>query len=398
MTKVQILDAPMGSGKTTYAFNRFKNASPLERFIYITPFLAEIERAIAEVPELNFRQPSINGTDTSKLANLKRLIEDGHNIAATHRLFEMADDELRELLAANHYVLVLDEVINVIDKARVSPSDMRLLREKEYIRIENNRVIWQAPADIYEYGVFDDIRLLSEAGTLYYYRKKYLIYAFPPSIFDTFVEIYVLTYLFDAQLMRYYFDLYSIPYEVKSLQDGEIVDYDVRRENREGLRKLINVYDGAYNDHGDIPTSFSKGWLSRRSDDELEAIKNSIYSYVHYVTKAKSSDVLWTVLQDFRHDLSGKGYTKGFLAVNARATNEYKDKTVLIYAYSRYMNPTENSFFQENGIRVSEDKLALSDMLQWIWRSNIREGGEIQIYIPSRRMRSLLEQWANYEI
>ena len=32
-------------------------------------------------------------------------------------------------------------------------------------------------------------------------------------------------------------------------------------------------------------------------------------------------------------------------------------------------------------------------MVQWIWRSAIRDGDEIYIYIPSKRMRTLLINW-----
>ena len=50
-------------------------------------------------------------------------------------------------------------------------------------------------------------------------------------------------------------------------------------------------------------------------------------------------------------------------------------------------------FFEQNGITVDEDGFALSEMLQFIWRSAIRDGKEIWVYIPSVRMRNLLEQW-----
>ena len=36
---------------------------------------------------------------------------------------------------------------------------------------------------------------------------------------------------------------------------------------------------------------------------------------------------------------------------------------------------------------------ALSEMVQFIWRSRIREGKEIVLYIPSKRMRELLKEW-----
>jgi hypothetical protein len=32
-------------------------------------------------------------------------------------------------------------------------------------------------------------------------------------------------------------------------------------------------------------------------------------------------------------------------------------------------------------------------MLQWIWRSAIRNGKPVELYLPSRRMREILEAW-----
>ena len=49
--------------------------------------------------------------------------------------------------------------------------------------------------------------------------------------------------------------------------------------------------------------------------------------------------------------------------------------------------------FTTNNIAVDEDGYALSEMLQFIWRSAIRNGEEIWVYIPSIRMRNLLKQW-----
>ena len=57
------------------------------------------------------------------------------------------------------------------------------------------------------------------------------------------------------------------------------------------------------------------------------------------------------------------------------------------------MNVNEKSFYKKYGIEVDEEMYALSIMLQWIWRSAIREGQEINIYIPSSRMRTLLLDW-----
>ena len=57
------------------------------------------------------------------------------------------------------------------------------------------------------------------------------------------------------------------------------------------------------------------------------------------------------------------------------------------------MNPIVKNFFLQHGVNVDEDGYALSEMLQFIWRSAIRNGEEIWVYIPSVRMRNLLKQW-----
>ena len=89
----------------------------------------------------------------------------------------------------------------------------------------------------------------------------------------------------------------------------------------------------------------------------------------------------------------GKGYTKAFVTFNTKATNQYKDRDCLVYVANLFMNVNEKKFYELHGIYIDEDMYALSIMVQWIWRSAIREGGEVNLYIPSRRMRNLLIDW-----
>lgn len=93
--------------------------------------------------------------------------------------------------------------------------------------------------------------------------------------------------------------------------------------------------------------------------------------------------------------MQGKGYTKGFIACNLRASNKFKSRTAIAYPVNRYISPVFIRFFENNGVTVDEDGFALSEMLQFIWRSAIRDNKEINIYIPSSRMRNLLVGWIN---
>ena len=125
----------------------------------------------------------------------------------------------------------------------------------------------------------------------------------------------------------------------------------------------------------------------------MQVLKNNISNFFRHIRCDNSSDNIWTTFKDYKSLLKGKGYTRGYLPLNSRATNEYKKRTSVVYPVNRYLNPFVKNFFLTNNIDIDEDGYALSEMLQFIWRSAIRDGNEIWIYLPSVRMRGLLEQW-----
>lgn len=67
-------------------------------------------------------------------------------------------------------------------------------------------------------------------------------------------------------------------------------------------------------------------------------------------------------------------------------------------------NPSYDKYFAKrrgkdgNSIAINNDLFALGCLIQWMWRSAIRKGEEIWIYIPAPRMRNLLVAWMNGEI
>ena len=134
------------------------------------------------------------------------------------------------------------------------------------------------------------------------------------------------------------------------------------------------------------------------SEEKAGEVKRSLYGYLRNDANAKSGQIIWTTVKDAEPRLKGKGYSKSFLQCNARATNEYQDRWALAYVFNRYMNPIEKAFFQDNGVKVNQDLLAVSDLLQWVYRSRVRNGESIELYLPSSRMRRLLKAWAKYEL
>ena len=68
-------------------------------------------------------------------------------------------------------------------------------------------------------------------------------------------------------------------------------------------------------------------------------------------------------------------------------------KKALAYLVNFFMSPEIRQFVNHYDLIFDEDMCSLSALLQWMWRSQIRNGKPIDIYIPSERMRELLNNW-----
>ena len=143
-------------------------------------------------------------------------------------------------------------------------------------------------------------------------------------------------------------------------------------------------------------TDFSKSYYindKKNNKEKIERLKKNLINYFKNAAKGKGEDNAWTVFKDFQSLLKGKGYTKGFVDCSARSTNEYKHKQNLAYLCNRYYSPVIKNFFIDKGVDIDEDEWALSELIQWMFRSCIREIKPINMYIPSSRMRNLLIKW-----
>jgi hypothetical protein len=111
-------------------------------------------------------------------------------------------------------------------------------------------------------------------------------------------------------------------------------------------------------------------------------------------SNSKGSERLWTCFDNHRILFKDKNLaSKNRLACNSRATNDYRNKTTLAYLVNRYADPFYIHFFGKKGIQLKKDGYALSEFLQWIWRSQIRDNKPITIFIASERMRRLLKDY-----
>jgi len=417
LNKFNVVDSIMGSGKTMWAFD-YMYKEKNQKFIYVTPYLDEIDRLLYlkdddGVPVVSddgydigtkwyynrgFREPKHLGE--GKLNNLHRLLDEGRNIATTHALLKMCTDETLELIQEGGYNLILDEaldIVDIIDNLKIK--DYEMMINSNNIRVNENKLIsWIDPT--YD-GEFIEFRRKCENGTMVEIKKsnrlQLLVWNFNFKSLNVFKKIYILTYLFDASFIRYYFDIHNISYRKWCIEDRVLIDYGQKKPyGKDDLKRLINIYDGKLNNIGDRRTALSVNWYRNYSKKRV-LIRNNINNYFKNIIGVKSGDALWTTFKSSQKALSYKGYKSSFAPCNTRATNEYRDKIALAYCVNRFLSPDYEKYFMRHDIVLDQDMFALSEMIQWIWRSAIRDGKPINIYIPSKRMRTLLIDWLNNE-
>lgn len=396
MSKIKICDAPMGAGKTSAAIN-YMNQHWEKNFLFITPYLKEVDRICEACAERQFITPVNHGE--GKLENLEEHLAYRRCIASTHALFSQYNDQTAQLIKDNHYTLILDEVANILDIIKITKEDIHVLfgALATYDK-ETGQVIWLD--DAYK-GKFEDIMQLAKSNRLIYFNEAFLIWEFPIDVFTSFDEVIILTYMHECQIQTYYLKSFNIDMQVIYVDNstGEYlfsetpVEYSFLKDYVKG----IHVCDHAkLNAIGERRESLSKSWyLKAKKSVDIKQLKDNCYNFFRNICNAKAADVIWTTFKDFEKSVGPKGYRKGFVACNIRATNEFRGCTVAAYCVNIYTNPIISQYFYSKGIEVDQDRYALSTLVQWIWRLAIRDGKEVYVYIPSSRMRKLFLDWIN---
>lgn len=393
---VKVCDMIMGAGKTESAITQM-NRDTGSKYIFITPYLDEVERIKQSCSDREFHDPCNKGE--GKLEDLHALLKAGLNVASTHALFKTYNDTTKELIRDGNYKLIMDEVAEVVKIEEISKDDVELLLNDKVIAVDNDgRVRWNNE----EYdGRFCDLRDQILTGHVVMYHGCLMLWEFPIEVFEAFHDVIVLTYMFDAQIQKYYFDINHV--EIQKIgtvcERGEyhFCDYAYVPDYAATIGERIHILDDKkLNEIGNSYTSLSASWYARAKDKQkhlLRQMKNNITNVFINIFASPTGQNLWTTFKDYREVLKGKGYTKGFLPYNIRATNDYRDRDHLAYCVNVFYNPVLKNYFVDHGVSIQEERYALSEMIQWIWRSAIRDGKEIWIYVPSRRMRELLQGW-----
>lgn len=419
MCKIHVIDAPCGAGKSYAMANMINSKLGGFNYIYVTPRLKDFDYfannlkktfrlkglSLKDISDDDliksmFNQPKNNGKG-GKLADLKRLITRKQNIMTTHALFKICDEEFAELVKERNYILILDESLSVVEpikESEVCYMDLKAMEAIGIISIDKDTglITYNTDNEYPPKGVHAKQLYRFKNNSAYIYKKKKLVWTFPVQFFDCFKEVYLCTFMFYAQLQKHYFDFFGFDYELLTIKNREIIPYERQFPN---FDKLHICQDEKLNSIGDREagkkrnSTLSINWYKYATKTQLEQMSNNIYNYVRNKRKAPANRILWTTYSKYEKVLSGKGYTNSFASWTTRSTEQYVGRDTVVYPINVFLNPSVSEFFRQRKISVDVDQWALSEMIQFIWRSAIRRDLDTYVYIPSNRMRGLLEQY-----
>ena len=406
-TRIEVLDAVMGSGKTQ-GIIQWMLKNPNNKYLYISPMLTEVEDRIPKACEaLEFTFPNTEEYDT-KSRHLLKLLRDGCNVSFTHSLFSELSQKHLDEIKHQRYVMIIDEEVSLIEpyKGKYKKGDILSLEAAGHIKVDEENLgkvewLWDEMEDGTQYS---DLKRLCSIDMLYCSKRSrdMMVTQLPMALVESAERTIILSYLFKGSVMESFLKL-------KGLEVVDFTEVQLMKDTPTVLKQakeLINFCHlpstNAVKNYGMTNTWYT----TTATKDQLKKVGAAIRNVYRKVGK---ENLLITLPKDSTlKEIKSKKNARLvipkevnvddiFLYCGARATNDYANKTACLHAYNRFVNTVVKAYLQDYGAELDaipdDDQFALSEMVQWIWRTRIRNDKPVDVYILPQRMEKLLVKW-----
>ena len=439
--EIEVIDEIMGTGKSHAALRYIESLAindSNERWIFCTEYLDEIDRRTAENPEaLHLWRTPVETWDSTKTDKLIELLKEPkvQLVGITHALLLSAsyNKYINHLLQSKGYKLFLDETIELINPYKgVKFGDFLKSLDRKEISIDDKfgRVDWLVDDTVITLGnqtSTDKFKADCAKGVVHCGIRTgnigdsvSLVEIENEILFKQFKRMIVATYNIEDTL----FDAYLSIKQFKRVACKDVVcGRSTTKQYIKNNVEMISKYDKAFD-----KVSLSSGWYDGKNKssatvDDYKLINKTIKAIgdscgckgnAHLLGFTVPADRLGK--QRDAKKVQPKGYphtvcsvivddngveTEGerskslsaYVPCNARASNEYANKEVMIHIYNRYPTPVITRYLDEYNVQHSSEAFALNELVQWVWRSAIRNGKSIKLAILSNRMRDLFKNW-----
>ena len=407
----------MGSSKTNKIIEWIKN-KPTEKFIYVIPNLSELEDSDnnpSRILSIGFVTPELSEEHKTKSDSLYSLLKQGANIACTQSLYKMLSKSHLELIKKHQYNVILDEELSLIDVyEQASTSDLVSLLNDGKVKIneEDGMVEWCANEVVtkpyldnkhkhhlfYKHITSEYIyagRCTVEDGV---YQKVIMVSQITKDLVACAKRIVVITYLFKGSILDAFLKIKG--FNIVKFEDIGIVEPPL---DEVVSRITLLPYEKQFSKF-----KLNSTWWKNASKEDITAIGK----YIRRVADKYSDNkdlVMWTcpsgrVRSEAKvgtvNFVAPKGYltdsngNKIWLGCSVRATNKYAHKKLAIHCFDRYPHTVIESYLEDYGVKIDREVFAISELLQWLFRSNCRlPDGSVTLAIASKRMYDLYVDW-----
>ena len=407
MTKIKVIDALPGTGKSTAIFNLMRQ-NKADKWIYVSPLKTEIMktkikvkgletdvegRVQKEIPELSFKAPKGN----SKTTDVLKLLEDGENISCTHELFKRMGERHWQLIKDQGYRVVLDEEVIPVEWFDCKGGDVRYMIKKGSVEIEGpySKVVLKDDLRDFDNSNLKEIAEAASQGILYTAKNptqvNFLVTHLPIDLFVAAKQTIILTYMFKGSILDSFLKLHNLTWEPLTIKLYK-TNKEVIKSLRDNIRfKSTKALDAV------TRLSFSVDCYNRLNKAQRNLIGTAWRSIARHTPDDR---LLTTMPKPSAH--SGPNYvgnnkmrsiSNSWLWSGTRATNDHADKDVVAYLVNKYPNQAVKVYFNTHNLPIDDEHFALSEMLQFLFRSALRKGKPIDLYMPSERMKNLLTGW-----
>ena len=399
---IKIEDYPCGSGKTTRMIENFKED---QKYLVILPMLTEVTRVIESSKDIEFVQPHANDNEQgTKTSSLEAQLLLGSNIATTHEMYERLVPMVKAGLL-DDYDIVIDEVPNVVksvtSKSRTSIQEFYV--DAGYMNVDVGTGLvrpthkWRQNQEQVSDTLSPKILKQAESGCLYLQDGEMFIWALPQCILTAGTSVTVLTYKAEGSVLLAYLRKFGLPFEVSN-------DNQLEEGFRAKAAKLITIADiGALSKTNFSYTGQVKGMSSPSYSTKVARSLKNLKE--RKLVDVDINNVLITCKKDAWLKASNDNRPKpgvfarnsrlkdaNWIANTTRGTNDFIHCSHLIYLYDQNIHPVIARWLGDSS-RAFNDAYALTELIQWVWRSRVRKEEPITLYLPSPRMRRLFEEW-----
>ena len=208
-----------------------------------------------------------------------------------------------------------------------------------------------------------------------------------------------MTWLFESSNLYGLLTAYGYEFEKFQLEDGELVEWKMERlvERLKKAGKLINLYEekGKVKYITKIEESKYNFSASAKNKVSIQTqMGNIIRGYARNYSNGQN-DFIYCVYKS-NDSVNVKGFDGSSLAHNIRATNNYDKVSTVFYGVKRSFDPQILRYLNDKTdkhIELNLDYLRLSECLQFVFRSRIRKGEPINLFIADRLTRNLIKKY-----